>query len=127
MQDDSCTASAHCTFVAVSGRLRLVEARQRSARDGERDTMRTWREASPTRQLDIPYNGTRMLATKRVPSPRRTPHPAPLRNPPRRAAHGRTDLIVPRESDLPSEVKYRLLHRSRREAQEMARRVLRSE
>ena len=55
---------------------------------------------------------------------RRTAQRTPARNTPRRAEAGRTDLIVPRESGLPLEAKYRLLSRSRRQAQEAARRAL---
>ena len=41
-----------------------------------------------------------------------------------RTAHGRTDLVVPRESSVTGDAKYRLLARSRRRAQELARRAL---
>lgn len=58
---------------------------------------------------------------------RRPAQPKPARSAPRRAAGGRIDLIVPRESDLPLEAKYRLLSRSRRKAQEVARRALGSD
>lgn len=58
---------------------------------------------------------------------RRPARPAPARDATRQAAAGRTDLIVPRESGLPLEAKYRLLSRSRREAQEVARRALASD
>ena len=58
---------------------------------------------------------------------RRPAHPAPARSAPRGSAAGRTDLIVPRESGLPLEAKYRLLSRSRRQAQEVARRALASD
>ena len=58
---------------------------------------------------------------------RRSAHAAPARNAQRRTVSGRSDLIVPRESALPLEAKYRLLSRSRREAQEVARRALASD
>ena len=58
---------------------------------------------------------------------RRSAHAAPARNALRRTVSGRSDLIVPRESALPLEAKYRLLSRSRREAQEVARRALASD
>ena len=51
----------------------------------------------------------------------------PARNARRPTVSGRSDLIVPRESALPLEAKYRLLSRSRREAQEVARRALASD
>ena len=57
---------------------------------------------------------------------RRAVPPAPARSGPRRTETGRADLIVPRESGLPLEAKYRLLSRSRRQAQEVARRALAS-
>ena len=60
----------------------------------------TWRKASP---------GVRRLGGE-------THH--------RRTATLRADLIVPRGSNLPGAVKYRLLSRARRRAQESARRIL---
>ena len=58
---------------------------------------------------------------------RRAALPTAARSAPRRTASGRTDLIVPRESGLPLEAKYRVLCRSRRQAQEVARRALASD
>ena len=55
---------------------------------------------------------------------RRSERPTAARSAPRRTAGGRIDLIVPRESGMPLEAKYRLLSRSRRRAQEVARRAL---
>ena len=57
---------------------------------------------------------------------RRSLPPPPARGAARRTAAGQTDLIVPRECDLPLEAKYTLLCRSRRQAQEVARRALAS-
>lgn len=77
--------------------------------------MTTWQEATSAFPGLQPFGGETGLETS---SPGRERAARP------RTAPGRTDLIVPRESGVTGDAKYRLLARSRRRAQELARRAL---
>ena len=76
--------------------------------------MMTWHEAASAFAGLRPFGGETGHET--LPGTERAARP--------RTAHGRTDLIVPRESGVTGDAKYRLLARSRRRAQELARRAL---